>query len=120
MRWRYPERYTADPPGEAGIVACEAETLRRHFDWIDGRLGQREWLVSDERTGADLYLFMLTRWARSQEPAAWDRPNLREHFLRTLERPGVARMIAEQGLELPDWASGARTASPEAIGVPRA
>jgi glutathione S-transferase len=104
LRWRYPERYTADRVGEAGIVACEAETLRRHFDWIDERLAGRTWLVGDERTGADLFLFMLTRWGRSLEPAAWQRPNLRTHFLRTLERPGVTRMVAEQGLELPDWA----------------
>ena len=104
MRWRYPERYTADPAGEAGIVAREADTLRRHFDWIDEQLAGRPWLVGQERTGADLYLFMLTRWARSQEPAAWDRPTLRGHVLRTLELPGVARMIAEQGLELPEWA----------------
>ena len=104
MRWRYPERYTSDPAGEPGIVIREAETLRRHFDWLDERLATRAWLVGPERTGADLYLFMLTRWARSQEPAAWDRPNLRTHFLRTLELPGVARMIDEQGLELPGWA----------------
>ena len=104
LRWRYPERYTAEPAGEAGIVACEAEALRRHFDSIAAQLAGRRWLVGDERTGADLYLFMLTRWARSQEPPAWDRPSLREHFLRVLERAGVARMIDEQGLELPEWA----------------
>jgi glutathione S-transferase len=104
MRWRYPERYTADPAGEAGIVAREADTLRRHFDRLDEELAARSWLAGDERSGADLFLFMLTRWGRSQEPAAWERSNLRAHFLRTLERPGVARMVAEQGLELPDWA----------------
>ena len=40
------------------------------------------------------------------EPAAWDRPHLRAHFIRTLELPGVRRMVEEQKLELPDWASG--------------
>jgi hypothetical protein len=47
---------------------------------------------------------MLTRWGRFLEPAAWDRPNLRAHFLRALALPGVRRMIEEQVLELPDWA----------------
>jgi glutathione S-transferase len=107
LRWRYPERYTADPAGEAGIVACEAETLRLHFDRIDEQLAARPWLAGGERTVADLFLFMLTRWARSQELPAWERPHLREHFLRVLERPGVARMVAEQGLELPEWALAA-------------
>jgi len=42
---------------------------------------------------------MLTRWGRFQEPPAWDSPNLREHFDRVLQRPGVQRMLTEQGLE---------------------
>ena len=46
---------------------------------------------------------MLTRWGRYLEPA-WERPNLRAHWLRTLALPGVARMIEEQGLELPEFA----------------
>jgi hypothetical protein len=47
---------------------------------------------------------MLTRWARRLEPAAWDRANLRAHFLATLELPGVRRMVEEQALDLPGWA----------------
>jgi hypothetical protein len=44
---------------------------------------------------------MLSRWARRLERPAWERPNLRAHWLRTLELPGVRRMVAEQGLDLP-------------------
>ena len=47
---------------------------------------------------------MLTRWGRFLEPAAWDRPSLRAHWLRALELPGVRKMITEQGLELPELA----------------
>ena len=47
---------------------------------------------------------MLTRWGRFLEPPAWERPNLRAHWLRTLELAGVRRMIDEQGLELPEFA----------------
>jgi len=101
LRWLYPERYTTDPKGEAAIRACEAATLRRHLDWLDGELGGRPWLAGAERTGADFFLFMLTRWGRLQEPPAWDRRNLRDHFRRLLECPGVQRMMDEQGLDRP-------------------
>jgi glutathione S-transferase len=57
--------------------------------------------VGDDRTAADLFLFMLTRWGRHLEPQAWERPNLRAHLLRTLELPGVRKMMDEQGLERP-------------------
>jgi glutathione S-transferase len=102
LRWFYPERYTTDPEGAAAIRAREAAVLSQHLDWLERELATRPWLVGEERTGADLFLFMLTRWGRFQEPPAWDRPTLREHFCRLLERPGVRRMMAEQGLELPE------------------
>ena len=96
MRHFYPQRFGSEGVGEA----ADAE-LARHYDLLDAHLDGREWLVGDERTVADLFLFMLTRWGRFLEPPAWERPNLRAHWLRTLALPGVSRMIEEQGLELP-------------------
>jgi glutathione S-transferase len=98
MRWFYPQRFTADHHGAAGVRAAAATTLRRHVDWIDGQLADREWLVDDGRSGADIYLFMLTRWGRLLEPPAAASPHLGAHFARVLELPGVRRMMAEQGL----------------------
>lgn len=100
MRHFYPERY-----GTGGVEEAANRDLARFYDLIDAHLEGRDWLVGEERTVADLYLFMLTRWGRFLEPAAWDRPNLRAHFLRALALPGVARMLEEQGLELPEWAA---------------
>jgi glutathione S-transferase len=101
LRFFYPERYV-DEPGVESLRRRQAATLARHFDRLDGELAGRDWLAGgEERSGADLYLFMLTRWGRRLDPPAWDRPNLRAHFRRLLERPGVRRMLDEQGLEVP-------------------
>jgi glutathione S-transferase len=100
LRFFYPERY-----GDDGVSAVAAAEAGRLFDLMERDLDGRDWLVADHRTAADLFLFMLTRWGRRLDPAAWDRPRLRAHFLRTLALPGVQRMVAEQGLELPDWAA---------------
>src|SRR5688500_4154735 len=107
LRHIYPHRY-----GTEGVVEAAAADLHAHFDLIDGRLAGREWLAGDERSVADLFLFMITRWGRRLEPPAWDRPNLRAHWLRTLELPGVSRMIEEQGLELPEFAQTPSLGSP--------
>jgi glutathione S-transferase len=88
--------------------AADAE-LAGHYDRIDAHLGGREWLIGEERSVADLFLFMMTRWGRFLDPAAWDRPNLRAHWLRTLALPGVSRMLHEQGLDLPEFAGRAPT-----------
>jgi glutathione S-transferase len=100
LRWFYPERYGS------GDAVAEAATrdAGEAFDVLDRALAGRDWIAADHRTGADLFLFMLTRWARRLERPAWERSNIREHFLRTLALPGVRRMIEEQGLDLPDWA----------------
>jgi glutathione S-transferase len=98
MRHFYPERY-----GETGVREAADRDLAAQFDLIDGHLEGRDWLVGDERTVADLYLFMLTRWGRFLEPPAWERPNLRAHWLRCLALGGPRRVLEEQGLDLPDW-----------------
>lgn len=96
----YPERY-----GTAGVHDIAVAAAREHFERLDARLAGRSWLVGDRRSVADLFLFMLTRWGRRLDPPAWERPNLRAHFVRALALPGVRRMVDEQELELPPFAA---------------
>ena len=100
MRHFYPERY-----GSAGVEEAADRDLAEFFDLIDRHLDGRDWLVGEERTVADLFLFMLTRWGRFLEPAAWDRANLRAHWLRVFELPGPQRVFEQQELPLPEFAS---------------
>lgn len=97
LRWFYPERYGRSDE----VTAAAARDAAEAFDILDRALEDRTWLAAEHRTGADLFLFMLTRWGRRLEPAAWDRPNLRRHARASLELPGVRRMLDEQGLEIP-------------------
>jgi glutathione S-transferase len=99
MRVMYPERF-----GDTGVREAATPDAHEQFERLDGQLADRPWLVGDEHTAADLFLFMLTRWGRHLDPPAWDRPNLRAHFVRTLALPGVGRMMDEQGLERPPFA----------------
>jgi glutathione S-transferase len=103
MRHFYPERYGTERVKEA----ADGE-LAGHYDLIDAHLDGREWLVGEERTIADFFLFMLTRWGRFLEPQAWERPNLRAHWLRALDLRGPRTALEEQGLELPEFAQQAQ------------
>ena len=98
LRHFYPHRY-----GTAGVKEAADSELAQHFDLIERHLAGREWLAGGERTVADLFLFMVTRWGRNLEPAAWDRPNLRAHWLRTLALGGPRTALEEQGLPLPNF-----------------
>lgn len=97
LRHFYPHR-----SGTAGVKEAAEADLDEHHALIDDYLAGREWLVGEERTVADIFLFMLTRWGRYLKTPPWDRPNIRAHWLRTLDVPGVKKMIEEQALELPD------------------
>ncbi|HXD68810.1 MAG TPA: glutathione binding-like protein [Gaiellales bacterium] len=98
MRWFYPDRFTADVAAAPSVHALAESELRRHLAWIDSRLAERVWLVGDEHTGADMYLFMLTWWGRKLDPPARRAANLGTHFDRMRERPSVTTMLLEQGL----------------------
>jgi glutathione S-transferase len=102
LRFVYPERY-----GGAGVRDVAAAEAHELFCRLESELTGREWLVGDHRTGADLYLLMLTRWGRNLTPPAWQSPNLRAHFSRTLALPGVRRMFDEEDLEAPPWSADA-------------
>ena len=93
LRVFYPERY-----GTAGVEARARDEGGELFDRIDAHLAGREWLVGDRRSGADLFLFMITRWARHLDPQGWARPNVGAHYDRCGALPGVAKMLAEQGI----------------------
>jgi len=101
LRYFYADRY-----GTEGVKEAAEAELHGHFDRIDGHLAGRRWLAGEERSVADIFLFMLTRWGRFLEPPAWERPSVRAHWLRTLELPGVRKMIEEQELDLPEFAHG--------------
>ena len=100
LRHFYPDRY-----GGAGVKEAADAALAGHYDQIDAYLEGRSWLVGEERTVADFFLFMLTRWGRNLEPAAWDRPNLRAHWLRALELRGPKVTLDEEKLERPAFAT---------------
>jgi glutathione S-transferase len=83
----------------------------------DARLGEREWLVGDRYSIADIHVFRLYwRMISSLQPEPGTFPNLAQHHDRVLQRVAVARTIADEaavGYEL--------TAPPkEQVSPPRA
>lgn len=103
MRFFYPERFADEEAAWPAVKRRAEEILGLHFDRLEQDLAARRWLAGDALSSADLFLFMLIRWARNLERPAWDRPSLRAYFQRILARPAAQRMLAEQGLETPDF-----------------
>ncbi len=98
MRVIYPERY-----GQTGVREAAAAQAAAQFARVDAHLRGRSWLVGDSSSAADLLLFTLVRFGRHLDQPAWERQCIRDHFQRTASLAGVQRMLAEQGIKLPEW-----------------
>ncbi|MGH6931679.1 MAG: glutathione S-transferase family protein [Dongiaceae bacterium] len=68
LRYYYPDRYTTDQPGIAGVKAAGAAHMRKSLAVIDQALADGPFLCGANPNMADCYLAMLTAW--SPEPIA--------------------------------------------------
>lgn len=96
--WFHPDDLGGDDRFQAGVREGVARVAGRAFDWIDGELAGRDYLLGDTFSAPDLFLFMLARWGRHLAPRAFDRPHLGAHYARLAERPSVRAMLDEQGV----------------------
>ena len=71
--------------------------LSKKLDWIDGRLGAGPFLMGEQLTLPDPYLFVMTRWTdRFIGLEKW--PNLAAFHERMFERPSVRHVLRFEGL----------------------
>lgn len=70
--------------------------IKNNFDYIAGALGEREYLVGDSLTGADIQVFFVLEAARNSGAlAAW--PTLTAYLERMEVRPAYRRAIERGG-----------------------
>lgn len=80
--------------------------LRAGFEWIDGELDGKDWLMGERFTVADAYLFSLIGWAQASWLTTYVKTDLRLDDLSRLaawygrmrQRPAVRRAIESEGL----------------------
>jgi glutathione S-transferase len=66
--------------------------------WIDTQLAGREFLVGDNLTGADTYLYTVTRWSERVGVDIAGRENLAAFIARIAARPAVQETLKAEGL----------------------
>ena len=97
--WYQTDRYVDDEDVRARVKADLEPKLDLIYDWIDSELEGATYLLGEQFSAADLYLFMLTRWGRNLTRQAWSLPMLGDHYRRLSERPSVQAMLEQQGIE---------------------
>lgn len=95
----YPGRSAPDAAQDA-VKAHAIETLEGYRTMFDRYLAEHgPYLLGERFTGADLFLFMLTRWGRRLQDRWWDAPVLGDHYRTVKARPAIQRVFEQEELE---------------------
>ncbi|MBL8338267.1 MAG: glutathione transferase GstA [Rhodoferax sp.] len=86
-------------PGTSDEAKAAAKTrLSGRLQWLDGELAGKQYLMGDQFTVADGYLFTVTNWAGAVGLDISGFPNLLAYRARVGARPGVIAAMKAEGL----------------------
>jgi glutathione S-transferase len=74
------------------------DKIAQKFDYVDGQLSDTRFLMGDDLTLPDPYLFVMLGWAESMGMGLDRWPNLKAFRERMLQRPGVRQVLKFEGL----------------------
>ena len=74
------------------------DKLATRFQWLDGQLADKPYLMGDHFSVADAYLFTVTRWAKPMNIDLAPYPNLLAFQERVAARPAVQEALKAEGL----------------------
>jgi glutathione S-transferase len=74
------------------------DKLATRFKWVDGELAGKNYLMGDQFTVADGYLYVVTRWTEPMKIDISGFANLTAHHKRVTARPAVQEALKAEGL----------------------
>ena len=100
----YPDRFVNTPDDEPSAQQRGNRRLRETWQVIDDQIGGNEWLLGDEFSAADIYLFMLTTWLRPAmgHPSLSEFPNVQRIANKVKLRPSV-QAVYETWINNPEY-----------------
>ncbi|HEY3785613.1 MAG TPA: glutathione transferase GstA [Steroidobacteraceae bacterium] len=72
--------------------------LQKRLTWLNGAMGSRQFLMGDQFTVADAYLFTVLRWGAPVHVDIGQYPALKSFMDRVGERPHVIEAMRSEGL----------------------
>jgi glutathione S-transferase len=89
-----------NPTTPATIREERMANLRRHYAWVEQQLSSRRYLLGDDFSVADAYLFTITRWAEGVKLDLTHYPHLQAFQKSIAARPPVRAAMKAEGLPL--------------------
>jgi len=89
-------RWTDDPQALAAMTANVPKTVAACFDLIEREMFKGPWVMGEQFTICDPYLFTLSQWLESDSIDPTRFPKVYDHRNRMSARPAVQRAIARE------------------------
>ena len=87
-----------NPANPDEVKAAAKERLAGRLKWVDGELAGKAYLMGEDFTVADGYLFVVTNWAKPMGIDLSPYPNLVAYRGRVAARPAVQAAMKHEGL----------------------
>jgi glutathione S-transferase len=93
----YSPLFNANMPAEAKTLF--RQTLTSRFQWVADQVASHAYLLGNDFTVADAYLFVMLRWGKLMaiDISRW--PPLVQYQNKIADRPAVKRALQEEGLD---------------------
>jgi glutathione S-transferase len=99
--WFYPNEYVSDPNSIEPVKTATASRLSKAFERLGVQLETNTWLLGEQFSSADLYLFMMVRWGRTLPSPPRLTASLARHARRVSERPAVRAALEYEEIKEP-------------------
>lgn len=87
-----------DPTLSAELKAAGRAKIGKRLDWVSMEIGSEPYLMGEQFTVADAYLFTVLEWSRFVAIELENWPNLKVHSDRMRQRPAVRAALRAEGL----------------------
>ena len=87
-----------NPATPADYKPVVKERLQQRLQWVDGQLAGREYLMGDQFTVADGYLFTTCSWCKYVGVDISTLSHLQSYMARVAARPAVQEALKAEGL----------------------
>ena len=103
LSYFYPDRLTHTADAQAQVKAKAEERVAQMLVFIDASLAQSggDFLLGNQLSIADLFLFMLCRWTRHMQKPARTYPQLGPFLERMFARPSIVKAFEMEGIVAP-------------------
>ena len=103
MLFSYPEKYTHTATASQNLVIKAEQNINAMLTLIDKELADKDYLLGENLSVCDFYLFMLAVWADELEKPPLAFFNLTSYLKILAQHPAIIKVCDKEGLSLTDY-----------------